>query len=112
METLEIPHPANGSAQRGEEVIRVRGLTAGFAEANVIEGLDLDVYRGEILGVVGASGTGKTVLLRTILGLIAKRAGTIEIFGVDLEKASARQREAIRLLKRASAPKRARSAAR
>ncbi|HMN86928.1 MAG TPA: ABC transporter ATP-binding protein [Bauldia sp.] len=87
--------PVNGHAQRGEEVIRVRGLAAGFGEANVIDGLDLDVYRGEILGVVGASGTGKTVLLRTMLGLIAKRAGTIEIFGIDLEKASARQREAI-----------------
>ena len=76
-------------------VIRVPGLTAGFDDAAVLENLDLDAYRGEILGVVGASGTGKTVLLRTILGLIPKRAGTIEILGVDLETASAADRERV-----------------
>lgn len=79
----------------GEVVIRVRGLTAGFGEVNVFENLDLDAYRGEILGVVGASGTGKTVLLRTILGLVPKRAGTIEILGVDFGKANASAREAV-----------------
>ncbi len=81
--------------RRGDVVLSVRGLTAGFAERNVIEDLDLDAYGGEILGVVGASGTGKTVLLRTILGLIPKRAGTIEIFGVDVETCSSAEREAI-----------------
>jgi phospholipid/cholesterol/gamma-HCH transport system ATP-binding protein len=55
-----------------DPVIRVRGLTAGYGGTNVLENLDLDVYRGEILGVVGASGTGKTVLLRAILGLIPR----------------------------------------
>jgi phospholipid/cholesterol/gamma-HCH transport system ATP-binding protein len=78
-----------------EVVIRVRGLTSGFGEINVLENLDLDTYRGEIMGVVGASGTGKTVLLRTILGLVPKRAGSIEILGVDLETASASAREAV-----------------
>jgi phospholipid/cholesterol/gamma-HCH transport system ATP-binding protein len=81
--------------RRGEVVLSVRGLTAGFGERNVIEDLDLDAYGGEILGVVGASGTGKTVLLRTILGLIPKRAGKIEIFGVDVETCSSLEREAI-----------------
>jgi phospholipid/cholesterol/gamma-HCH transport system ATP-binding protein len=84
----------NGGRGR-EAVIRVRGLTTGFGNTNVLENLDLDAYRGEILGVVGASGTGKTVLLRTILGLVPKRAGTIEILGVDLETADAREREAV-----------------
>ena len=60
-----------------EAVIRVRGLEVGFGERTVMRGLDLDVYRGEILGFVGASGQGKSVLTRTILGLIRKRAGTI-----------------------------------
>jgi phospholipid/cholesterol/gamma-HCH transport system ATP-binding protein len=82
-------------AQAREAVIRVRGLTAGFGEVNVLENLDLEAYRGEILGVVGASGTGKTVLLRTILGLLPKRAGSIEILGVDLGTANAREREAV-----------------
>lgn len=85
----------NGAGARGDVVIRVRGLTAGFEDTTVLENLDLDSYRGEVLGVVGASGTGKTVLLRTILGLIPKRAGTIEILGVDLETADADGREAI-----------------
>jgi phospholipid/cholesterol/gamma-HCH transport system ATP-binding protein len=84
----------NGAEGR-EVVIRVRGLTAGFGERNVLEDLDLDAYRGEILGVVGASGTGKTVLLRTILGLVPKRAGRIEILDVDLEQADLEERESV-----------------
>jgi phospholipid/cholesterol/gamma-HCH transport system ATP-binding protein len=78
-----------------EVVIRAQGITVGFGDRLILENLDIDVYRGEILGVVGASGTGKTVLLRTILGLIQKRAGRIEIFGVDVETCTAAEREAI-----------------
>ncbi|MBV6657121.1 MAG: ABC transporter ATP-binding protein [Devosiaceae bacterium] len=62
-------------------VIRVRDLEVGFGETTVLQHLDLDVRRGEILGFVGASGTGKSVLLRAILGLNRKRAGTIEVLG-------------------------------
>ena len=68
-----------------ETAIRVRDLVVGFDDKLVMQGLDLDVYRGEVLGFVGGSGTGKSVLTRTILGLIRKRSGTIEIFGADLE---------------------------
>ena len=50
--------------------------------------LSLDIYRGEILGFVGASGAGKSVLLRTILGLNRKQSGTIKLFGIDVDKAS------------------------
>ena len=56
-----------------EAVIRVRDLEVGFGERTIMKGLDLDVYRGEILGFVGASGTGKSVLTRAILGLVPKR---------------------------------------
>jgi phospholipid/cholesterol/gamma-HCH transport system ATP-binding protein len=93
-----LEKPGNGKERQAgsrEAVIRVRGLTAGFGERNVFEDLDIDAYRGEILGVVGASGTGKTVLLRTILGLVPKRAGTIEILGLDVDTATAEAREAI-----------------
>jgi phospholipid/cholesterol/gamma-HCH transport system ATP-binding protein len=54
----------------------------------VLDGVNLDVFRGEILGFVGGSGAGKSVLMRTIIGLIPKREGTIEVFGVDLAASS------------------------
>ncbi len=65
-------------------VIRIRGLDNGFGDQTVHEGLDLDVRRGEIIGVVGGSGTGKSVLMRSIIGLQTPRAGSISIFGEDV----------------------------
>ena len=64
-------------------IIRVRDLANRFGDQVVHEGLDLDVRRGEILGVVGGSGTGKSVLMRSILGLRRPDAGEIEVLGVD-----------------------------
>jgi len=73
------PHPA------WEIEIRVRGLEVGFGEKLVMKGLDLDIHRGEVLGFVGASGAGKSVLTRAILGLLHRRAGSIEVKGRDLD---------------------------
>ena len=70
----------NGSGS-GDAVIRVRGLTVGFGAGTVLENLDIDIMRGEILAIVGASGTGKSVLMRSILGLVSPQAGAIEAFG-------------------------------
>jgi len=68
-----------------EPVIRVRGLVTRFgSSAPIHDGLDLDVKRGEILAIVGGSGTGKSVLLRTILGLKKPDGGTIEVLGEHL----------------------------
>ncbi|MGH6841560.1 MAG: ABC transporter ATP-binding protein [Methylocella sp.] len=78
-----------------ETAIKVRDVVVGFGETIVLQGLDLDVYRGEVLGFVGGSGTGKSVLTRAILGLIAKRGGLIEIFGSDLDSLSQREHAAI-----------------
>ena len=64
--------------------IRVRGLTMGFGDQIVLDNLDIDVRKGELLGIVGGSGTGKSVLMRTIIGLNKPRAGSIEVFGQDL----------------------------
>jgi phospholipid/cholesterol/gamma-HCH transport system ATP-binding protein len=75
-----------------EVVIRVRNLKVGFGDRLVMDGLDLDLYRGEVLGFVGASGAGKSVLTRTILGLLHKRAGTIEVFGYDVDKLTPQDR--------------------
>jgi len=65
-------------------VISVRGLTTRFGTTVVHQGLDLDVTRGEVLGVVGASGSGKSVLLRTIVGLQTPAAGRITVLGCDV----------------------------
>ncbi len=78
-----------------DPVIKVRDLTVGFGDHTVLNGLSLDVQRGEILGLVGGSGSGKSVLLRTIIGLIPKRQGTIEVFGVRLDAADDRERQAV-----------------
>ena len=78
--------------RRREAVIRVRGLKVGFGDKLVMDGLDLDLYRGEVLGFVGASGAGKSVLTRTILGLLHKQAGTIEVFGYDIDKLGPQER--------------------
>ncbi|MBC7520751.1 MAG: ABC transporter ATP-binding protein [Sandarakinorhabdus sp.] len=66
-----------------EIIISVRDLVTGFGDQIIHDGLDLDVHRGEILGVVGGSGTGKSVLMRAIIGLNAPRSGSITIFGKD-----------------------------
>ena len=86
---------AGAAPARREAVMRVRGLKVGFGDKLVMNGLDLDVYRGEVLGFVGASGAGKSVLTRAILGLVPKRAGTIEVYGHDLDTLSHAERDQI-----------------
>src|SRR5690606_27008285 len=75
-----------------EVVLEVRDVTVAFGDKTILENLSLDVYRGEILGFVGASGAGKSVLLRTVLGLVPKQSGTIKLFGVDVDEADETQR--------------------
>jgi phospholipid/cholesterol/gamma-HCH transport system ATP-binding protein len=75
-----------------ETEISVRGLEVGFGEKLVMQGLDLDIRRGEVLGFVGASGAGKSVLTRAILGLLPRRAGSIEVKGRDLDAMTAAER--------------------
>ena len=75
--------------------IRVRGLEVAFGERKVMRGLDLDLYRGEVLGFVGASGAGKSVLTRAILGLQPKQAGTIEADGHDIDKLAPAERRRV-----------------
>ncbi|KZM48100.1 ABC transporter ATP-binding protein [Labrenzia sp. OB1] len=76
-------------------VLSVRGVTVGFGSKVILQNLDLDVRRGEVLGFVGGSGTGKSVLMRTILGLNQKRAGAISVFGHDLSTATDSERKTI-----------------
>lgn len=76
-------------------ILRARGVTVGFGPVLVLENLDLDVRRREILGFVGGSGTGKSVLMRAILGLTPRRAGSIEVFGINLRDAAPEERLAV-----------------
>jgi phospholipid/cholesterol/gamma-HCH transport system ATP-binding protein len=78
-----------------DAIIRVRDLTVGFGNNLILDKLSLDVRRGEILGFVGPSGAGKSVLTRTILGLMPKRSGTIEVFGVNMNDADDKTRSAV-----------------
>jgi len=71
-----------------DPMVRVRGLVTRFGTHTVHDGLDLDVKRGEIIGVVGGSGTGKSVLLRAIVGLLKPAEGQIEVFGESVRDTS------------------------
>jgi phospholipid/cholesterol/gamma-HCH transport system ATP-binding protein len=75
--------PATGSPAGGAK-IRLRGLVKSFGPKRVLEGLDLDVAEGESMVIIGASGTGKSVTLKHIIGLIRPDAGTVEVDGVAL----------------------------
>jgi phospholipid/cholesterol/gamma-HCH transport system ATP-binding protein len=75
--------------------ISVHDLVVGFGQQTVLDKLSLDVYRGEIIGLVGASGGGKSVLLRTIIGLLPKRQGKIEVLDTDFDASPEDDRQMI-----------------
>jgi phospholipid/cholesterol/gamma-HCH transport system ATP-binding protein len=76
----------------GEPIIRVRNLKTAYGTHVVHEQLDLDVRRGEILGIIGPSGCGKSVLLRAITGLKELSAGSVEVFGEELDRLDPEER--------------------
>jgi phospholipid/cholesterol/gamma-HCH transport system ATP-binding protein len=78
-----------------QAIISVRGLVVGFNEKIVLDHLNLDIRHGEILGVIGASGSGKSVLLRAIIGLVPKQQGTVEMFGENIDAISKERRRAL-----------------
>jgi phospholipid/cholesterol/gamma-HCH transport system ATP-binding protein len=88
-------HMAAVPAHQEDVVLSVEDLTVAFGSNVVLDRLNLDIYRGEILGFVGASGTGKSVLMRTVLRLLPRRSGRIRIFGTDFDKATEQQRLAL-----------------
>ena len=94
--TTTTPSPSV-AAESHDVVISVRDVTVGFGLKIVLNELSLDIYRGEVLGFVGGSGTGKSVLTRAILNLVPKRGGTITVLGHDLDEL---ERENRRMLER------------
>ncbi|MCL4801513.1 MAG: ATP-binding cassette domain-containing protein [Burkholderiales bacterium] len=83
------------SARDGEAVIRVEGLKAAFEDRTILENVTFDVYQGEVFGVLGGSGSGKTVLVRHIIGLYEPAAGRVLIDGHDVAAAPGEARLAI-----------------
>jgi phospholipid/cholesterol/gamma-HCH transport system ATP-binding protein len=80
---------------RALPIIQVRGLVNRFGSETVHDGLDLDVFAGEVLGVVGGSGSGKSVLLNTIIGLNRPKNGEIKVFETDVLRADEIQQRAL-----------------
>lgn len=79
------------------EVIRIRGLKKAFEDYAVLRGIDLDLYQGENLVVLGRSGTGKSVLIKIISGLLKPDEGTVEVLGHELETISEEELQALRI---------------
>ncbi|MCX7360430.1 MAG: ATP-binding cassette domain-containing protein [Alphaproteobacteria bacterium] len=94
MEVLEGGQLTDHSDGR-DVVLKLRDVRTQFGDNVIHDKLDLDVFRGEILGLVGGSGTGKSVLLRTIIGLNDLRGGSIEMLGVDTRKVSGKEERAL-----------------
>jgi phospholipid/cholesterol/gamma-HCH transport system ATP-binding protein len=84
------------AVQAGETpIVRVHGLVNRFGKQIVHDGLNFDVRANEIMGIVGGSGTGKSVLLRTILGLRRPQAGAVEVYGRDIDRLGPAERLAM-----------------
>ncbi|MES2064019.1 MAG: ATP-binding cassette domain-containing protein [Bacteroidota bacterium] len=82
---------------KSNTVIKIRGVEKSFADYDVLRGIDLDLYQGENLVVLGRSGTGKSVLIKLISGLLTTDAGTIEVLGNDVTNISQRALEDLRI---------------
>ncbi len=84
-------------AEHREKVIEIRDLYKSFGDNHVLRGIDLDLYRGENLVVLGRSGTGKSVLIKIIAGLLRQDSGTVEVLGRAVDKLKPRELEELRL---------------
>jgi phospholipid/cholesterol/gamma-HCH transport system ATP-binding protein len=90
-ETSAPPQPDDIPSDTRGPAVRVIGLRSAFGDKVIHDDLNLEVRHGEVLGVVGGSGAGKSVLLNTIIGLRAPQGGTVKVFGQDLVHASRRR---------------------
>jgi len=84
--------PANG-----EPVISIRGLYKSFGELDVLKNIDLDVFKGENVVVLGRSGSGKSVLIKILVGLLPPDKGTVKVFGKEVNKLSQKELDTLRL---------------
>lgn len=89
-------HDGAGKAQGKPPKIRLRGVKKSFGSNHVLRGIDLDVAEGESIVVIGGSGSGKSVLLKCILGLVRPDEGSIEVDGEDVTRLGGKERDRIR----------------
>src|SRR5688500_12255842 len=87
----------NPNIDRSIQVISIRGLKKAFDDYKVLRGVDLDLYKGENLVVLGRSGTGKSVLIKTIAGLLKPDIGHVVVLGQDVNKLSSKGLDKLRL---------------
>lgn len=85
-----------GSIPVGAPIIRLRGLCKSFGGEPVLQDIDLDIPAGRSTAIIGASGTGKSVLVKHVIGLLKPDAGKVEVFGLDVASASVRRLYAVR----------------
>ncbi|MBB6611990.1 ATP-binding cassette domain-containing protein [Pontibacter sp. Tf4] len=87
----------NSKIDYNDKVITIRGLTKAFDDFEVLKGVDLDLYKGENLVVLGRSGTGKSVLIKIISGLLRPDKGMVNVLGQEVDKLTPKQLDALRL---------------
>src|ERR1700730_18936374 len=79
-----------------DPIISIRDLTVRYGEHRVLNGVNLDIERGEVMALLGASGSGKSTMLRHLIGLERPDSGTIQVLGVDINRCSAKDLKRIR----------------
>jgi len=87
----------NQQAESREIVISVRNLNVSFGDLSVLKGINLDVYKGENFVVLGRSGSGKSVLIKTIAGLIKPDEGIVNVLGLEVDKLPVNELQKLRL---------------
>ncbi len=90
-------HYIRHTINKEEKVISIREVYKSFGELDVLKGIDLDVYKGENMVVLGRSGTGKSVLIKLIVGLLTQDKGTVNVLGQEVSQLKGKELDALRL---------------
>lgn len=94
---LQPTEPEPASSGKGEPIIVIKGVCKSFKDHDVLRGVDMYVYKGENLVILGKSGSGKSVLIKCMVGLETPDSGTIDIFGQDISQLSYDELNAMRI---------------